>query len=240
MRVKYQRAPITTEWTVGAKANTGDGIMAAEKLGRRTGHHGGRVVGPDGAAGRRAVVRAVRAQLPRIDHRQHGRQAVHERVDALRRGVPPHVRRPVRPGPRARREHPGLAGVRPAVPRPLHLRGTATGTTHSEEVAGVRRHRQGRHARGAGRQGGSARRRAGGDGRAVQRLRPLGRRRGLPPRRERLRPLLRRPDQQAQPQPRRDQPRAVLRGQDGAGRPRHQGRHPHRRARAARCATTVR
>ena len=33
MRVKYQRAPITTEWTVGAKANTGDGIVAAEKLG---------------------------------------------------------------------------------------------------------------------------------------------------------------------------------------------------------------
>jgi len=28
--VKYQRAPITTEWTVGAKANTGDGIVAGE------------------------------------------------------------------------------------------------------------------------------------------------------------------------------------------------------------------
>jgi 3-oxosteroid 1-dehydrogenase len=33
MRVKYQRAPIITEWTVGAKANTGDGIIAGEKLG---------------------------------------------------------------------------------------------------------------------------------------------------------------------------------------------------------------
>ncbi|TDZ86324.1 3-oxosteroid 1-dehydrogenase [Mycobacteroides salmoniphilum] len=33
MRVKYQRAPITADWTVGAKANTGDGILAAEKLG---------------------------------------------------------------------------------------------------------------------------------------------------------------------------------------------------------------
>lgn len=33
MRVKYQRAPITTTWTVGAVANTGDGILAAEKLG---------------------------------------------------------------------------------------------------------------------------------------------------------------------------------------------------------------
>jgi 3-oxosteroid 1-dehydrogenase len=33
MRVKYQRAPISTEWTVGAKANTGDGIVAGERLG---------------------------------------------------------------------------------------------------------------------------------------------------------------------------------------------------------------
>lgn len=63
MRVKYQRAPITTEWTVGAKANTGDGILAAEAR-RRTGCHGGRLVGPDGPAGRRAVVRPLGAQLP--------------------------------------------------------------------------------------------------------------------------------------------------------------------------------
>ncbi|EUA51905.1 3-oxosteroid 1-dehydrogenase [Mycobacterium xenopi 3993] len=33
MRVKYQRAPINADWTVGAAANTGDGIVAAEKLG---------------------------------------------------------------------------------------------------------------------------------------------------------------------------------------------------------------
>jgi len=33
MRVKYQRAPIGTEWTVGAEANTGDGITAGMKLG---------------------------------------------------------------------------------------------------------------------------------------------------------------------------------------------------------------
>jgi 3-oxosteroid 1-dehydrogenase len=33
MRVKYQRAPIGTEWTVGARANTGDGITAGMKLG---------------------------------------------------------------------------------------------------------------------------------------------------------------------------------------------------------------
>lgn len=33
MRNKYQRQPITTEWTVGAEANTGDAIVAAEKVG---------------------------------------------------------------------------------------------------------------------------------------------------------------------------------------------------------------
>lgn len=33
MRRKYQRAPIGTEWTVGAKANTGDGITAGLALG---------------------------------------------------------------------------------------------------------------------------------------------------------------------------------------------------------------
>ena len=33
MRAKYQRQPIGTEWTVGAKANTGDGISAGLKLG---------------------------------------------------------------------------------------------------------------------------------------------------------------------------------------------------------------
>jgi 3-oxosteroid 1-dehydrogenase len=33
MRAKYQRAPIGTGWTVGAEANTGDGITAGMKLG---------------------------------------------------------------------------------------------------------------------------------------------------------------------------------------------------------------
>ncbi|WP_199257001.1 3-oxosteroid 1-dehydrogenase [Tomitella fengzijianii] len=33
MRQKYQRAPIGADWTVGAKANTGAGIEAAERLG---------------------------------------------------------------------------------------------------------------------------------------------------------------------------------------------------------------
>ncbi len=33
MRKRYQREPIGTQWTVGAKANTGDGIAAGQRLG---------------------------------------------------------------------------------------------------------------------------------------------------------------------------------------------------------------
>jgi 3-oxosteroid 1-dehydrogenase len=33
MRQQYQRAPIGSDWTVGAEANTGDGILAGERLG---------------------------------------------------------------------------------------------------------------------------------------------------------------------------------------------------------------
>ncbi|MET7994179.1 3-oxosteroid 1-dehydrogenase [Amycolatopsis sp. NPDC005232] len=36
MRTKYQRTPIGTDWTVGAAANTGDGIAAGLKLGAAT------------------------------------------------------------------------------------------------------------------------------------------------------------------------------------------------------------
>ncbi|HWD04938.1 MAG TPA: 3-oxosteroid 1-dehydrogenase [Amycolatopsis sp.] len=36
LRTKYQRAPIGTEWTVGAAANTGDGIAAGLELGAAT------------------------------------------------------------------------------------------------------------------------------------------------------------------------------------------------------------
>ena len=35
MRQQYQRAPIGSDWTVGAKANTGDGILAGERRRRR-------------------------------------------------------------------------------------------------------------------------------------------------------------------------------------------------------------
>jgi 3-oxosteroid 1-dehydrogenase len=37
MRAQYQRAPIGTQWTVGAKENTGDGIRAGERAGAALG-----------------------------------------------------------------------------------------------------------------------------------------------------------------------------------------------------------
>jgi hypothetical protein len=50
---------------------------------------------------------------PGLGHREFVGQAVHERVDAVRRGVPPHVRRPVRPGAQApaRTSRPGWSST---------------------------------------------------------------------------------------------------------------------------------
>ena len=71
---------------------------------------------------------------------------------------------------------------------------------------------------------------------ALQRVRPDRRRRGLPPRRQRQRPLLLRPARQAEPDPGPDREGAVLRHPGDAQRPRHQGRagHRHRGAGARR------
>ena len=65
MRVKYQRAPITTEWTVGAVANTGDGILAGEKLGAALDIMEDAWWGPTVPLVGAPVVRVVRAQLAR-------------------------------------------------------------------------------------------------------------------------------------------------------------------------------
>ncbi|MGC4049955.1 MAG: FAD-binding protein [Paludibaculum sp.] len=101
MRHKYQRAPITTEWTVGADANTGDGIVAAEKLGAALELMEDSWWGP--------TVPLVGAPWFALSERNSpgsiivnvGGQPVHERVDALCRGGPPHVWRPLRPGRRS-------------------------------------------------------------------------------------------------------------------------------------------
>lgn len=67
---------------------------------------------------------------------------------------------------------------------------------------------------------------------AVQRDGRQGPRRRLPPRRQRLRPLLRRPEGDAQPEPGGAAQAALLRGARGARRPRHLRRDHGRRVRA--------
>lgn len=99
MRIKYQRAPITTEWTVGASANTGDGILAAEKLGAALDLMDDAWWGPTVPLVGKPWF-ALGAQLSRFDHRQHVRQAIHERIDAIRRSLSSYVRRRTRPGAR--------------------------------------------------------------------------------------------------------------------------------------------
>ena len=240
MRVKYQRAPITTEWTVGAEANTGDGILAAEKLGAaleimedawwiptvplvgapwfalsERNSPGSIIVN---AAGKRFM----NESMPYVEAGHHMYGGEYGQGAGPGENIPAWL-----VFDQHYRDRYIFAGLQPGqrIPKKWMESGVIVKADTLEELADQDR---------------PARRRADGDGRAVQRVRPHRGRRGLPPRRERLRPLLRRPDQQAEPEPRRDQPRAVLRRQDGARRPRHQGRHSHRRARRGRCATTAR
>ena len=159
MRVKYQRAPITTEWTVGAEGQHRRWHPGGREARRRTGHHGGRLVDPDGATGRRTVDRAVGAQLPRSDHRQHGRQAVHERVDALRRGRSPHVRRRVRQGQGPGENIPAWLVFDQQYRDRYIFAGLQPGQRIPKKWMESGRHRPGRHPRRAGRQDGPARRR---------------------------------------------------------------------------------
>lgn len=98
MRIKYQRAPITTEWTVGASANTGDGILAAEKLGAALDLMDDAWWGPTVPLVGKPWF-ALSERNSRFDHRQHVRQAIHERIDAIRRSLSSYVRRRTRPGP---------------------------------------------------------------------------------------------------------------------------------------------
>ena len=121
MRRRYQRAPIGTEWTTGAAGNTGDGIRAGLDLGAATGLMDDAWWGPSiplpggpyfclaerslpgcvlvNGAGQRFVNESA----PYVD-------AVHAMYDGEHAGEP---------------AHPGLAGLRPALPRPVRVRGPA-------------------------------------------------------------------------------------------------------------------
>ena len=130
MRVKYQRAPITTEWTVGAVANTGDGILG-EKLGAALDVMEDAWWGPTvPLVGAPWFALSERNSPGSIIVNMSGKRFMNESM--------PYVEAchhmyggEYGSGARARREHSRMAGIRPAVPGPLHLRGITARTTYS-------------------------------------------------------------------------------------------------------------
>ena len=114
MRAQYQRQPIGTSWTVGAKENTGDGIQAGHRAGAALDLMEDSWWGPAIPLPGRAVLLPGRADPARQPHRQPGRAAVRQRGRAVQRRRARHVRQ--EPG---RAGHPGLADHRPELPQPL-------------------------------------------------------------------------------------------------------------------------
>ena len=191
MRVKYQRAPITTDWTVGAKANTGDGILAAEKLGAALELMEDAWWGP--------TVPLVGAPWFALSERNSPRSIIVNMAGKrFMNESMPYVEACHHMYGGAWGQGPGPGENVPAwlvFDQQYRDRYIFAGLNPGQRIPSKwldsRGHRDRRYAGGACREGGAAGRRADCDGRALQRLRALRCRRGLPPRRKRLRPLLR-------------------------------------------------
>ncbi len=210
MREKYQPQPTSIDWTTGSVNNTGAGILAGIAAGAQTdllddAWWGPTIPLPSGpwfclaernlpgsiivnSAGRRFMNEA----LPYVE-------AVHAIYDGEATGIP-HVPAWMVIDQRYRNRY-LFAGLSPRQPFPGHwyksgtVKKAATLAELAESDRGAARGARGHRA-------------------AVQRLRDVRRRRGLPPRRERLRPVLLRPDREAEPVAARDRPRALLRRED--------------------------
>ena len=232
MREKYQPHPTSVDWTTGSEFNTGGGILAGIAAGAETdllddAWWGPTIPLPNGPwfclAERnlpgsiivnQAGQRFMNEALPYVE-------AVHEIYEGEATGVG-HV-----PAGWSSTSATATATCSPASRRASRSRAAGTSTAPSRRppslealAAEIDVPADALH----------------GDGRALQRLRADRRRRGLPPRRERLRQVLLRPDGEAEPVAAHHRPRAVLRRQDRARRPRHQGRPGHRRARPGAAA----
>ncbi len=226
MRRRYQRSPIGTDWTTGAAGNTGDGIVAGQELGAATGLMDDAWWGPSiPLPGGPYFCLAERSLPGCVLVNGAGQRFVNESapyVDAVHAmyegntAENPHIPAWLVFDQRYRDRY-VFAGRPPG--RPFPRRWYAAGAVfQAPDLAAL-----GRRDR---RRPGSA----GEDRRAVQRIRPERPRRGVPPRRLRLRPLLRRPALPAQPEPGAAGQGAVLRRRDRPRRPGHQGRPAHRRA----------
>ena len=198
MRQHYQRPPIGTEWTTGVGRQHRRCDRRGRGGGGRARPDGRRLVGPVHPAAGRPLLLPGRAQPARLPAGQRRRPALRERVRAVRRRGARHVRG-------AHRRHPAypvLADLRPAVPEQLRVRGPATGPVTAPALVGGGLGAPRRHGRRTGHQRRPGPPRAGRDRDQVQRLRPNGQGRGLPPRRLGVRPVLRRPAAASQPEPR--------------------------------------
>ena len=213
MREKWQRAPISVDWTTGASTNTGGGIQAAIAAGAAVdlmddAWWGPSIPLPSGPwfclAERnlpgsiivnQAGLRYGNEAAPYVD-------AVHAMYDGEAATGVSHMPSWMVLDQRYRNRY-LFAGLGPRQPFPgrWYKHGTIVKADTIEELGEVGRRRP---------------RRTGGDDHALQRDGPHRCRQRLPPRRQRLRQVLRRPPQQAEPLPRRHRPAAVLRGQDGA------------------------
>ncbi len=170
MRKKYQRAPIGTEWTVGAAANTGDGIVAGQKLGAAVEFMEDAWWGPSIPLTGGPWFALSERTLPGSMMVKHPRPALRQRGRTVRRGDSHDVRRQVRPGRGSGREHSDLDDPRSALPQPVHLRRHHAALAVPGTLAQGRSGRQGRHDRRTRGEGRAAGPRAHGHRRAVQRL----------------------------------------------------------------------
>ncbi len=232
MRRKYQREPIGTEWTVGAVANTGDGIVAAEKLGAALELMEDAWWGPTvPLEGAPWFALSERNSPGSMIVNMSGKRFMNESmpyVEACHQMYGGEYGQGAGPGENVPawlifdqqyRDRYIFAGLQP-------------GQRIPEEVAGVRRDREGRHHRRTRTEDRPVRRGAAIDRRPVQRFRPR-------PESTRTSTAVRVPMTATtaiptnKPNPNLGEitPPALLRGQDGSRRPGHQGRHPHRRAR---------
>ena len=179
MREKYQRGPIGTEWTVGAKANTGDGIRAGQEVGAAVDFMDDAWWGPSIPLTGGPWFALSERTLPgcmmvNMSGKRFGNEAAPyvEATHAMYGGEYGQGRGP-------RREHPDVDDSRSALPQPLHVCRYHSPLPLPRPLAQGRHRGQGGNHRRIGREDRASRRIADRNRRSVQRLRAQRQGRGL-------------------------------------------------------------
>ena len=132
MREQYQQQPVSTAWTTGSAGNTGDGITAGIEAGAATGLMDDAWWGPSiPLPGGPYFCLAERSLPGCVLVNGAGQRFVNESRPVRRRRA-----RHVRGEHGGQPAHPRLAGLRPAVPGPVRLRGPAAGPAVPAPLAG--------------------------------------------------------------------------------------------------------